>query len=417
MDLEAYESGILEKILVDVGQTVPIGEKIAIIGDGSGTASSADGSAAERAGTDEAAAEPAGTDDAAADGSSDQESGAEPDADQGRAPAEDGADEHDAAAGTAASAGDVADSAADSAAEGPLKASPVVRSLARQHGIDLSTVRGSGPGGRIIRADVEGLIPAAGAAPARAASSSAPAAATAPAAAAPVATTAEDTRVPLSTIRKVTAKRLSEAALVPAFQLTTVLDATELGALRRQINEHLAESGVKISVTDLLIKASAVTLRAHPEVNAAFDGDAIIRRGHVNVGVAVALEDGLIVPVIKDADVKSLSQISTEAKELAGKARAGKLKPDEFSGGTFTISNLGMFGIDSFTAVLNPPEAAILAVGSTADEPVVVDGEVTVRARTRLTLTVDHRVLDGATGAAFLRDLTDLLANPLRILV
>jgi pyruvate dehydrogenase E2 component (dihydrolipoamide acetyltransferase) len=264
---------------------------------------------------------------------------------------------------------------------------------------------------------VEGLIPAAGAAPARAASSSAPAAATAPAAAAPVATTAEDTRVPLSTIRKVTAKRLSEAALVPAFQLTTVLDATELGVLRRQINEHLAASGVKISVTDLIIKASAVTLRAHPEVNAAFDGDAIIRRGHVNVGVAVALEDGLIVPVIKDADVKSLSQISTEAKELAGKARAGKLKPDEFSGGTFTISNLGMFGIDSFTAVLNPPEAAILAVGSTADEPVVVDGEVTVRARTRLTLTVDHRVLDGATGAAFLRDLTDLLANPLRILV
>jgi pyruvate dehydrogenase E2 component (dihydrolipoamide acetyltransferase) len=137
----------------------------------------------------------------------------------------------------------------------------------------------------------------------------------------------------------------------------------------------------------------------------------------VNVGVAVALEDGLIVPVIKDADVKSLSEIAREAKELAGKARAGKLKPDEFSGGTFTISNLGMFGIDSFTAVLNPPEAAILAVGSTADEPVVVNGEVTVRSRSRLTLTVDHRVLDGATGAAFLRDLTDLLANPLRILV
>ncbi len=410
MDLEAYDSGVLEKILVDVGQTVPIGEKIAIIGDGSG--SSAANGAAEKPAETQAAD--------ASDESADEEASEEAGADENTTD-EDTADEHDAAAGGAASPADTPAAAqpaaaapAGEAAEGPLKASPVVRSLARQHGIDLSTVQGSGPGGRIIRADVEGLIPTAGAAPARAASSPVP---TAPAAAAPVATTAEDTRVPLSTIRKVTAKRLSEAALVPAFQLTTVLDATELGVLRRQINAHLAASGVKISVTDLIIKASAVTLRAHPEVNAAFDGDAIIRRGHVNVGVAVALEDGLIVPVIKDADVKSLSQISTEAKELAGKARAGKLKPDEFSGGTFTISNLGMFGIDSFTAVLNPPEAAILAVGSTADEPVVVDGEVTVRARTRLTLTVDHRVLDGATGAAFLRDLTDLLANPLRILV
>jgi pyruvate dehydrogenase E2 component (dihydrolipoamide acetyltransferase) len=393
MDLEAYEGGVLEKILVDVGQTVPIGEKIAIIGDGSGSASA------------EAPALPAA------------EATPEGDAAQGEAPAEESGDEGDASAveGDAARREAPAATPAPSgdAAGGPLKASPVVRSLARQHGIDLSTVHGSGPRGRIIRADVEGLIPAAGGR-AGAAPSSAPAA---PTAVAPVATTAEDERVPLSTIRKVTAKRLSEAALVPAFQLTTVLDATELGALRAKINANLAESGVKVSVTDLLIKASAITLRAHPEVNAAFDGDAIIRRGHVNVGVAVALEDGLIVPVIKDADVKSLSQISTEAKELAGKARAGKLKPEEFSGGTFTISNLGMFGIDSFTAVLNPPEAAILAVGSTADEPVVVNGEVTVRAPSRLTLTVAHRVLDGATGAAFLRDLTDLLANPLRILV
>lgn len=391
MDLEAYESGVLEKILVDVGETVPIGEKIAVIGDGSGSTSSAG----------EQAAEPAGADAAAGDAAQ-QEVPAQ-------APKDDEADAAPARAKPAAPA-----PAGESSADGPLKASPVVRSLARQHGIDLSTIKGTGPGGRIIRADVEGLIPAGGGAPAPAAPAPAPAA---PAAAAPVATTTEDTRVPLSTIRKVTAKRLSEAALVPAFQLTTVLDATELGALRKQINANLAESGVKISVTDLLIKASAIALRAHPEVNSAFDGDAIIRRGHVNVGVAVAIPDGLIVPVIKDADVKSLSQISAEAKELAGKARAGKLKPDEFSGGTFTISNLGMFGIDSFTAVLNPPEATILAVGSTVDEPVVVDGEVTVRARSRLTLTVDHRVLDGAMGAVFLRDLTDLLASPLRILV
>jgi pyruvate dehydrogenase E2 component (dihydrolipoamide acetyltransferase) len=395
MDLEAYEGGVLEKILVDVGQTVPIGEKIAIIGDGSGSASA----------SATPAAKPADERDAAQDrAAAGEETGSEYDGSADEAPAAQAP-----AAATPAPAAAPAPSG-DSADGGRLKASPVVRSLARQHGIDLSGVHGSGPDGRIIRADVEGLIPAGGA-PARAAS---PAAA---APAAPVATTAEDTRIPLSTIRKVTAKRLSEAALVPAFQLTTVLDATELGDLRKKINANLAESGVKISVTDLLIKASAIALRAHPEVNAAYDGDAIIRRGHVNVGVAVALEDGLIVPVIKDADVKSLSEIARQAMELAGKARAGKLKPEEFSGGTFTISKLGMIGIDSFTAVLNPPEAAILAVGSTADEPVVVNGEVTVRSRSRLTLTVDHRVLDGATGAAFLRDLTDLLANPLRILV
>lgn len=392
MDLEAYDGGVLEKIVVQAGDTVPIGEVIAVIGDGSGTSS---GDAASK----DSAAEPESAADAE-DVSGPSSTGAEP-----------------------AAVAPLAPSSGEALASGELKASPVVRSLARTHGIDLTTVTGTGPGGRIIRVDVEKLIPAgeAGAGvPAAASAVATPAVAatggTAPAAA-PAASTAEDTRIPLSKIRKVTARRLSEAALVPAFQLTTVLDATELGALRKQINTNLAESGVKISVTDLLVKAAAITLRNHPEVNASFDGDAIIRRGRVNVGVAVALEDGLIVPVIKDADVKSLSQISIEVKELAGKARAGKLKPDEFTGGTFTISNLGMFGIDSFTAVLNPPEAAILAVGSTVDEPVVVDGDVAVRARSRLTLTVDHRVLDGAMGAAFLRELTDLLASPLRILV
>jgi pyruvate dehydrogenase E2 component (dihydrolipoamide acetyltransferase) len=407
MDPEAYDGGVLEKIIIEAGQTVPIGEKIAVIGDGSG-------SAAGEGGSDSAEAA-AGTSDGAAGVSEDAAGAAD-----GTAAGSDGEPAREAEVPSDAPAAAEAAPAANTApADGhPLKASPVVRSLARQHGIDLSTVRGSGPDGRIIRADVEGLIPAAGTLAAPAAAARAASAPPVPAvAAAPAAIAAEDTRIPLSTIRKVTAKRLSEAALVPAFQLTTVLDATELGALRGKINANLAETGVKLSVTDLLIKASALTLRAHPEANAAFDGDAIIRRGHVNVGVAVALEDGLIVPVIKDADAKSLSQISVEAKELATRARSGRLKPDEFSGGTFTISNLGMFGIDSFTAVLNPPEAAILAVGSTQDEPVVVDGQVTVRARSRLTLTVDHRVLDGAMGAAFLRDLTDLLANPLRILV
>lgn len=402
MDLEAYDGGVLEKIVVHAGQTVPIGEKIAVIGDGSGSAVAA--SAAETPASDTADEADAGR--IAADSTAAEDTAAD-----------DGTD-----AGVAEGASGDEDPAADEAAGPQLKASPVVRSLARQHGIDLGAIQGSGPGGRIIRVDVEKLIPA-GAAPAGAAApqeTAAPKAASATAAATPAAVApvaAEDTRIPLSRIRKVTSKRLSEAALVPAFQLTTVLDATELGELRGKINSNLGPDGVKISVTDLLIKASALTLRAHPEVNAAFDGDAIIRRGQVNVGVAVAIPDGLIVPVVTDADIKSLTQIAVEAKDLASRARTGKLTPDEFTGGTFTISNLGMFGIDSFTAVLNPPQAAILAVGSTVEEPVVIDGQIAVRARCRLTLTADHRVLDGAVGAAFLRDLTDLLANPLRILV
>lgn len=391
MDLEAYDSGTLEKIVADAGETVPIGELIAVIGDGSGTAAAGSGKASGGKAEGGAQSGKAADDADAADADS------AADSDKAR----DAGSTGDASADTAE-----APTSADTAAAGPLKASPVVRSLARTHGIDLSGIQGTGPGGRIIRVDVEKLISSG--------TGSKPSAA---APAAPVTVSTEDERIPLSNIRKVTAKRLSEAALVPAFQLTTVLDATELGALRKQINANADKSGVKISVTDLLIKAAAVTLRAHPEANAAFDGDAIIRRGHVNVGVAVALEDGLIVPVIKDADVKSLSQISTEVKALAKKARDGKLTPAEFSGGTFTISNLGMYGIDSFVAVLNPPEAAILAVGSTVDEPVVIDGEVQVRARSRLTLTVDHRVLDGAMGAAFLRDLTDLLTNPVQMLV
>ncbi len=394
MDLEAYESGVLEKILVQPGQSVPIGEAIAVIGDGA-SGGGASGSPADQA-ADETADEGAET-----DTETDAEAGAETDAEQ--------------APDTPSPApADLPAAAARANGDGRLKASPVVRSLARTHGIDLSTVTGTGPGGRIIRADVEQLLGRTAvtddtASPDAASSKSGPAQATRD--------REGDEKIPLSRIRRITAQRLTEAAMVPAFQLTTVLDATKLMRLRGEINAGLPESSERISVTDLLVRACAVALRAHPEVNASFGEDAIIRRARVNVGIAVALEDGLIVPVIKDADRKSLREIGSETKDLATRARSGKLTPDEFTGGTFTVSNLGMFGIDNFTAVLNPPEAAILAVGSTADEPVVIDGEVTVRARMRLTLTVDHRVLDGATGAAFLRDLTDLLAEPVRMLV
>jgi len=215
----------------------------------------------------------------------------------------------------------------------------------------------------------------------------------------------------------VTARRLTEAALVPVFQLTSVVDASRLTEVRRDINTRLADAGVKVSVNDLIVRAVAVALAMHPEANASFGGDAILRHKHVNVGVAVALDDGLVVPVVKDADKKSVTAIGAEVKDLASRARAGRLKLDEMSNGTISVSNLGMFGVDQFTAVINPPEAIIVAVGGTADEAVVVDGKVEIRPRTRVTITVDHRVLDGAGAAAFLKDLTDLLTEPLRILV
>lgn len=378
MDLEAYESGVLERILVAPGENVPIGQVIAVIGDGSGAAAGASPEPAVAA-----AAAPVG----------------EP-------------------ASPAPAAAPVGEPAAEDAAEtgARVKATPLVRALARAHGIDLTAVAGSGPAGRIVRADVEPLL--GGAAPS-AGAPAAPAAPVAPAQSttAPLVVEGDDERVPLSRIRAITAARLTEAALVPVFQLTTVLDATKLGQLRAEINSSLAAGGVKVSVTDLLVRACAVALRAHPEVNASFGGDAIVRHGRVGVGVAVAIDDGLIVPVVRDADRKSVREIGAEIKDLAARARAGRLTPADLGGGTFTISNLGMYGIDSFTAVINPPQSTILAVGATVDEPVAIGGDVQIRPRARLTLTVDHRVLDGAVAAAFLRDLTDLLTEPLRFLV
>lgn len=427
MDLEAFEDGVLERVLVPAGQTMPIGAPVAVIGDGneatvSPDETSASGPTAPPAGGTPPPAPPAG--------------GTPPPAPPGGgAPAP-------TSSPTAPDGDDtVTLKASEPAGEreptaGPAKASPVVRALSRAHGIDLSTVTGTGPGGRIIRVDIEKLLADAGSTspgtatpgeavtPPPAVTPPAPAAVRTPA---PPTTTADnrspalpgadDEVLPLSTIRRVTARRLTEAAAVPQFSLTTVLDARRLVDFRTEINERLAPTGTKVSVTDLLVRACAVALRAHPEVNSSFGGDSIVRHRRVHVGIAVALEDGLIVPVLHDADRKSVGEIGSEARELAALARAGKLTPDGFTGGTFTISNLGMYGIDSFTAVLNPPEAAILAVGAVSDQAFVRDGQVTIHPALNLTLTVDHRVLDGASAAAFLRDLTGLLTEPLRIVV
>ncbi|MGH3237780.1 MAG: dihydrolipoamide acetyltransferase family protein, partial [Streptosporangiaceae bacterium] len=228
---------------------------------------------------------------------------------------------------------------------------------------------------------------------------------------------ADDEEVPLTAVRRITARRLTESAAAPHFYLTGIIDAGPLLAFRTEVNNRLAAGGTKVSLTDLLVRACAVTLRAHPQVNSSWGGDKIILHRRIHMGVAVALDDGLIVPVIRDTDRKSLGEIAAEARMLADRARAGKLVPQEFTGSTFTISNLGMFGVDHFTAVINPPEAAILAVGAVTEEPVVRDGQLTGRPTIKLTLSIDHRVLDGATAAVFLRDLKDTLQEPLRIVI
>ncbi|WP_396447175.1 dihydrolipoamide acetyltransferase family protein, partial [Actinomadura sp.] len=293
--------------------------------------------------------------------------------------------------------------------------SPLARRLARDHGIDLATLTGSGPGGRIVRADIEAAIR--GGAPAKAPAAPAAAPAAAAPSAPPAQARAEDAdveAVPLNRFQKVAAKRLSESKReAPHFYLNREVDAEALLAFRKTLNEALAPE--KVSVNDLIVKAVATALREHPAVNVSYTEENLLFHKRVNVGIAVAVEDGLIVPVVKDADRKSVSQIGREARELAGKAREGKLTLNEMSGGTFSVSNLGMFGVDSFSAVINPPEAAILAVGAVRDQPVVRDGEVVPGKRMAVTLSVDHRATDGATAARFLDHLAGLLQNPLLI--
>ena len=289
-----------------------------------------------------------------------------------------------------------------------VRSSPLARRLASERGVSLGNVQGSGPGGRIIKRDIE-----AAAAAAPAASTGAPSRpAAAPAARPSFEGDYQD--VPLTQIRKIIAKRLGESiGPIPTFYLTTELDLTRVMEMRGAMAELGDE--FKVSVNDVLLKAIAVALSQHPEVNAHWLGDHIRYFNRVHLGMAVATDDGLIVPVIWDADRKRLSEISREAKELAKRARERKLKPEEFTGSTFSVSNLGMFGIDQFTAIINPPEAGIIAIGTGEDKLVVVDGEPVVRKRVRLTMSCDHRIIDGAVGAKFLQALRRLVENPLML--
>jgi len=293
------------------------------------------------------------------------------------------------------------------------RSSPLARRLASERGIELSRLQGSGPGGRIVKKDIENA-PKQAPAPA-----AAPAAAAKPAKEAPQRFITRDgdyQDIPLTQIRKTIARRLSESiGPIPTFYLTAEFDAEKSSSLRGELKEFGDE--YKISFNDIIIKAVANALSEHPEANAHWMGDHVRYFNRVHIGMAVAIPEGLITPVIFDADRRSIGDISAEAKRLAGLARQRKLTPEQYTGSTFSVSNLGMFGIDQFTAIINPPEAGILAIGGVEPKAVVVDGEVQVRQRMRVTMSCDHRVIDGATGAKFLQTVKLFFENPLLLMI
>lgn len=330
---------------------------------------------------------------------------------EGAAPAKAAAPEAPAAAAPASApaATPTAAPAASASGDGRVKASPLAKKLAAEKGIDISQIPGSGDGGRVVKADVDNFVPAA--------KTSAPAATAAtPSAPAFVPAGQEGyTDAPLSQMRKVIAKRLSESKFTaPHFYLKIDVNMDKAIEARKSINEI---SPVKISFNDMVIKACALALRQHPDVNSSWMGDFIRQNHHVHIGSAVAIEDGLIVPVIRFADQKTLSQIASEAKVLYDKAKNKKLQPQDFTGNTFTVSNLGMLGIDEFTAIINPPDSAILAVGGIKETAVVEKGQIKVANIMKLTMSCDHRTVDGAVGARFLATLKGYLENPVTMLV
>jgi pyruvate dehydrogenase E2 component (dihydrolipoamide acetyltransferase) len=289
-------------------------------------------------------------------------------------------------------------------AEGRAKASPLARKLAGERGIDIAAITGTGPEGRVIKRDVE----AAGEKKPSVGPSVRPSVTRPPA-------QGEFEDIPLTQIRKTIARRLVQSiGPIPTFYLTTEVDMERAAEARDALKTALGDAG-KVSFNDIVLKAVASALAQHPECNAWWQDDHIRQWNAVHLGMAVATPDGLITPVIRNADQKSMREINAEAREMAERARARKLKPEEYTGATFTVSNLGMFDIDEFTAVINPPEAGILAVGRLVETPVAIDGQVQVRRRMRLTMSCDHRVIDGATGAQFLKTLKLMLENPLAL--
>jgi pyruvate dehydrogenase E2 component (dihydrolipoamide acetyltransferase) len=389
MEVEAVDEGVLGKILVSAGtEGVPVNQAIAVLLEEGESAADIGDVSAPTAPAPVASSEPAAP-----------------------APA------------ASASAPVVAPAAAPSG--GRVFSSPLARRLAEQNGLDIALVTGSGPRGRVVKRDIEAAV-AAGTGKTQAA---APQTAPAPAAAAPQAPAVagaddpifalmpEFDATPHTNMRKAIAKRLTESARdIPHFNVSFDVELDALMTLRKELNSRDG-ADYKISVNDFIVKAVALGLKRNPDVNAAFTADAVLRFKKADISIAVAIEGGLITPVIKDAGAKGLSTISAEAKELAGKARDGKLQPEEYQGGTFTISNLGMFGVKSFDSIINPPQGGILSVGAGELRPVVKDGALGMATVMSLTLAVDHRCIDGAPAAAFTKDLKAILEDPIQLML
>jgi pyruvate dehydrogenase E2 component (dihydrolipoamide acetyltransferase) len=374
-EVEAEASGVLLKIAISAGE-VEVGRTIAVIGE--------QGEKVELA-----PSEPAGNGSAALEVSGDPEEEGSP----ARAGEQDGERGRRASAAMSDPVAEIRQPAGDNG--GRIKASPLARRIARERGIDLSAVAGTGPDGRVVAEDVE-----------RTAASGAPVALP------PPALPSEGVEVQqLSSMRKTIARRLTEAWEAPVFQLGITVDMSRALPLRERLVELHGDS-VKPTISDLITKICAAALMRHRAVNALYKGDAVELYPTANIGIAVAVPNGLVVPVIPRCERKSIAEIAAARAELVGRARDGKLQQADLDGGTFTISNLGMYGIERFIAVLNPPQAAILAVGSIEDKVVPVDGQPVVRPRMELTLTCDHRAVDGATGAEFLRDVKAFLQEP-----
>ncbi len=441
MEVEARASGTLLRILHGPGDDVPIQQVIAYIGEegeavgGDGDAGDGGADAAATGGAATGDADAATTDGAGTSGEAVQaaaspeavQAAVSPDQNGQGAPA---VTEPGGQSGRPAQASEAAQSGQPGqAGPGPpdrVKISPKARRHARDLGVSIEDIVGTGPGGRIVFSDVEAFAAqaAAASAPASAAASApapttpAPAPATAPAPAGPGSKRVHR-RAPLGGLRKVAATRLAESAsTIPHFYLTMDVDMSRLAGLREQLIGYGEKRGLaRVSVNDLIIKAAGITLRAFPAVNASLEGSEVVEYADVNVGFAVALDDGLVVPVVASADQKSVFEIAAATKSLGEKARGRGLGPEDYGYGTFTISNLGMYGVDQFTAIINPPEAAILAVGRVKDTPVAVDGKIEIKAMMSVTLSSDHRLIDGAVAGRFLAHLRDVLEQPLELLI
>jgi pyruvate dehydrogenase E2 component (dihydrolipoamide acetyltransferase) len=401
LEIEATESGVLSKTYVEEGATVPIGTPIAAIGEESAEV-------AASAPPAEAAAESAPAEPAPA-------AEAEP-----VAAAASGANGRAAADVPAAAPVQAAQVGATAGSGERLRASPLVKRLAAEHGIDLSSVTGTGPGGRIVRDDIAALLTGAPRVSPTLDQIAAPAPAQAPTVAPPPAPvpSGRPAGVPreLSKIRRTTGRRMAESkAAAPHFYVTSEVDMAPAAALREQINAQAPDDAAIVSFNDLIIKAAALALREYPNLNASLENDQLVEHPNIDINVAVAIEGGLIAPFVPDADQKGLITIARMTKDLVGRARNGGLTPDEYQGGTFTVSNLGMFDVGEFVAIINPPQAAILAIGSIHDVPVVEDGEIVPGKRMNITLSADHRVTDGAEVARYLQAVKRYLENPLTI--